>query len=233
MATLTRIQKPQTLSTTHDPVVQTLRDDPAFKRLSGFVDGESNAVRSVGTPDARLECFKLYAPRLHALYEQVLDALCDRDENLCRPFGNSAFAATTFNLGPRVETYVHTDHLNFAAGWCGVVALGNFDAATGGHMVLWDLGLLIEFPPGSLIFLPSAILRHANAAIAPHETRYSFTQYSAGGLFRWVECGFQSQKTLEAQGGRLDGSGWSRWVEGIRRLPNIAEWGVAGRNYDH
>lgn len=132
--------------------------------------------------------FKLYAPRLHAYYEHILTTLERNDEKVERVFDNNAFAGTTFNLGPKVTTYVHTDHLNFAPGWCAVVALGKFDPEKGGHLVLPDLGLAIEFPPSSLIFLPSAILRHCNAAIGEHETRYSFTQYTAGGLMRWVEC---------------------------------------------
>jgi len=58
-------------------------------------------------------------------------------------------------------------------------------------MILWDLGLVIEFPPGSTIFLPSASLVHSNASIQKDERRYSFTQYTSGGIFRWVDYGFQ------------------------------------------
>ena len=58
-------------------------------------------------------------------------------------------------------------------------------------MILWDLGLVIEFPPGSTIFIPSAALEHSNASIQEHERRYSFTQFTSGGIFRWVDYGFQ------------------------------------------
>jgi hypothetical protein len=75
-----------------------------------------------------------------------------------------------------------------------VTALGAFDPKRGGHLILWDCHLVIEFPPGSTILLPSAILAHSNVAVSSHETRYSFTQYTAGGLFRWVEQGFQKTK---------------------------------------
>ena len=73
-----------------------------------------------------------------------------------------------------------------------ITALGNFNPKLGGHLILWDLHLVIEFPPGSTILIPSASLRHGNTAIQPGEKQYSFTQYTAGGLFRWVEQGFQS-----------------------------------------
>lgn len=57
--------------------------------------------------------------------------------------------------------------------------------------MLWDLKVVIEFPPGSTILIPSATLRHSNVGIRKGERRYSVTQYAAGGLFRWVDQGFQ------------------------------------------
>ncbi|MDQ1532191.1 MAG: hypothetical protein QOE37_2344 [Microbacteriaceae bacterium] len=50
---------------------------------------------------------------------------------------------------------------------------------------------MIEFPPGSTVLIPSACLYHSNTAIQAGERRYSFTQYTSGGLFRWVDQGFQ------------------------------------------
>lgn len=69
--------------------------------------------------------------------------------------------------------------------------LGEFDYTKGGHLVLWEVQLVIEFPSGTTILLPSATISHSNVAIANNERRYSFTQYSAGGLFRWVNNNFQ------------------------------------------
>lgn len=57
---------------------------------------------------------------------------------------------------------------------------------------------MIEFPPGSTILLPSAVISHSNVPIQPNETRYSWTQFSAGGLFRWVEHGFQVEEKFKA-----------------------------------
>ncbi len=108
--------------------------------------------------------------------------------------------------------------MNLATGWCGVIALGNYNPKTGGHLVLWDLRLVIEFPPGAVIFIPSSILRHSNVQVAPHETRMSFTQYTAGGLFRWEDCGFCSQKDFEAAGQGHDITGEERFHQGVRRF---------------
>lgn len=58
-------------------------------------------------------------------------------------------------------------------------------------MILWDLKLVAEFPPGSTIMIPSSVIHHSNTRIQLNEVRYSFTQYSAGGLFRWVDLGFK------------------------------------------
>ena len=57
-------------------------------------------------------------------------------------------------------------------------------------MVLWDLKLVIMFPSGSTIIIPSAMVRHSNTSVGMNKTCYSVTQYSAGGLFHWVENGF-------------------------------------------
>ncbi|KAF9062410.1 hypothetical protein BDP27DRAFT_1368872 [Rhodocollybia butyracea] len=68
----------------------------------------------------------------------------------------------------------------------------------GGHMILWDLGLVIRFPPGSTILIPSALLTHSNVPIQPGEEHYSIIQYSSSGLFCWVYNGFQSDKDFMA-----------------------------------
>lgn len=94
--------------------------------------------------------------------------------------------------------------------------------------MLWDLKLIIEFPPGSTILIPSAAIRHSNIGIQQGETRYSFTQYASGGLFRWVEQGFQPEG--------LHKEGWSReqkeeeliegarrWEEGIKLFSTLDE----------
>lgn len=42
-------------------------------------------------------------------------------------------------------------------------------------------------------------MRHSNVAIQKGEERYSFTQYTAGGLFRWVDHGFQKEDEYYAK----------------------------------
>ena len=48
---------------------------------------------------------------------------------------------------------------------------------------------MIEFPPYSTIFLPSAIIMHSNTKIGEEETRLTITQYMSGGLLSWLAHG--------------------------------------------
>jgi hypothetical protein len=119
-----------------------------------------------------------------------LGSLHHNDPRLTWNFKNSVFPTITVNFGPQTVCYDHLDVMNKAAGWCHITAMGQYDHTKGGHLVLFDIGRIIEFPPGSHILIPSAVMRHANTALQPGETRVGLTQYAAGALFRWVDSGF-------------------------------------------
>jgi hypothetical protein len=93
--------------------------------------------------------------------------------------------------------FLHRDVQNIPYGFCAITTAGSYDHQVGGHLVLWELGLVVEFPSGSTILIPSATISHCNTSIQLNESRYSMTQYCAGGLFRWVEFGFRTKKSLE------------------------------------
>ncbi|KAF8177123.1 hypothetical protein K438DRAFT_2022378 [Mycena galopus ATCC 62051] len=170
--------------------------------------------------------FRAWNPAVHTLYETTLDALHLNNSGLHRNFdrSRSTFAAATINFGPKTVTKHHIDSLNLAWGWCTITALGDFNPDRGGHLVLWDLKLVIRFPPGSTILIPSAILHHSNVNIAKGEKHYSFTQFTAAGLFRWVDNGFKSDVTinqeLAAQNNTATAAACldarhTRWVNGV------------------
>lgn len=98
---------------------------------------------------------------------------------------------------------MHRDILNCAFGWCAIQALGHFDPKKGGHIVLWEARLIVEFPPGSLILIPSATITHSNIRVASGDVRSSFTQYAPGGLFRYVDYGFQLEEELKKRDPKL------------------------------
>ncbi|KAJ3712060.1 hypothetical protein C8R42DRAFT_545618, partial [Lentinula raphanica] len=158
--------------------MQELLQNKALRRISGFHNN----------------LFNLFSHKNYMQYILMKDELLQKQPELRTPFPNSSFAAVTFNLGPRSYSPPHMDADNSASGWCSDTPLGNFDPDKGGHLVLWDLGLIIRFPPGSTILFPSALITHSTIPIQEHETRFAMIQYSSGGLFRWRENGFKSDK---------------------------------------
>ncbi|KAI0055072.1 hypothetical protein BV25DRAFT_1816152, partial [Artomyces pyxidatus] len=183
----------------HRAAISRLTSNAAFNRLSGFASS----------------AFNLAAPRLFNHYNEVVTAVSDDMPHLTKAFHNSVFPAATFNLGPQAVTRRHRDEANVPYGWCAVTALGDYDPKTGGHLYLWDLRIVIEFPPGSTILLPSSIILHGHQR--PGETRQSFTQYCAGSLVRWYMYGFRTEEAVKAEDPQLFASvkakAASRWQE--------------------
>ncbi|KAJ7705212.1 hypothetical protein B0H16DRAFT_1403943 [Mycena metata] len=168
--------------------------------------------------------FQAYAPDLHGYYHSTLDRLHRWDKTLKRNFlpTISVFAAATFNFGPATVTLPHLDFANLAWGWCAITAFGNFDPDKGGHLILWDLMLIIRFPPGSTLFIPSALLRHSNVSIQQGEKRFSFTQFTSAGIFRFVDNNFQTEQEVNetpmstAEREARAETRKARWAEGLK-----------------
>ncbi|KAJ7245963.1 hypothetical protein C8J57DRAFT_1523833 [Mycena rebaudengoi] len=183
---------------------------PFFKRL----DGWANCL------------FRIFASVLYMFYQEQMGLITRWNPNLVWNFVGSIFAACTFNFGPHAITVPHLDFGNLAWGWCSITALGNFDPDLGGHLILWDLKLVIRFPPGSTILIPSAIIRHLNVPVQAHERRFSFTQYSAGGLFRWIRNGFQTEEAFQQKASASEKASRNaesevRWAEGMGRFGHL------------
>ena len=115
--------------------------------------------------------------------------------------------------------------MNKANGICPVFCGGKFDPTKSGHMVLPQLGVLIEFLPGTLILLPPATLVHGNATVQPGETWDSLTFFTAGGLFRWIAYDFQKEKDFQTN----NPAGWAnelqeqktRWRRAVNQFSMI------------
>ncbi|KAJ3933653.1 MAG: hypothetical protein NXY57DRAFT_891658 [Lentinula lateritia] len=179
------------------------REHPGNFRINGKAN-QAAMGELLGHPDMKrlvgwTNClFNAYGHQTYVEYRETLQEHLARYPNLQPTSSNTAFAATTINHGPQTCTGRHRDAGNTAHGWCSDTALGNFDADKGGHLVLWDLKLIIRFPAGATILFPSALITHSNLPIQTHETRYSIIQYSSGGLFRWRYNGWCSDKTFLA-----------------------------------
>lgn len=139
--------------------------------------------------------------------------------------------AAAFNLGLVTVCRPHRDSANLSFGICAVTALGAYDPSKGGHMVFKELRLVVTFPPGSTVLLPSALLTHSNTAVGEGETRYSFTQYAAGSLFSYVQNGMKSNKDVDKKS-TLDPEGHlqrlqadrNRWKDSVEMFPSISDY---------
>jgi hypothetical protein len=142
--------------------------------------------------------YAFWHPKAYLYYKTNLDKLWLEQPHLGGPlFPRSIMPTAAFNLGNRVATTKHVDSQNCPFGWCTITALGNFDATKGGHLILWELGLILEFPAGACICIPSAIITHSNIPVQGGDRRMSFTQYCSGELFRYIENGFRTDTNLQ------------------------------------
>ncbi|KAI0039169.1 hypothetical protein FA95DRAFT_1504537 [Auriscalpium vulgare] len=182
---------------------QRLLRHPGLKRFAGF---QSSAL-------------SLHRPQLFLHIDDVVMGVQKHDPSLNKAFKRSVFPTATFNFGPQALTRPHRDFRNIPYGWCAITALGNFDHTKGGHLILWELKLVIEFPAGSTILIPSSLITHSNTPIQEGETRQSFTQYCAGDLVRWKAYGYRTDKRLRREDPalkrRLDKELPGRWRQAV------------------
>ncbi|KAG6825172.1 hypothetical protein H0H92_004467 [Tricholoma furcatifolium] len=164
----------------HTAMVSRLLNNPDIVRIANFVDAT----------------FNLWAPNLYQHYSDHVNPLFEKLPYLWRIFERCVFPTAAFNFGGNVVTKAHRDCMNSAIGWCAIIALGTFNPMKSGHAVFPDIKLIVEFPPGSVIFIPSATLTHGNLPVIDGE-RMSFTLYCSGGLFRYVDNGFRTESQLK------------------------------------
>lgn len=215
--------------------VEELRENRAMSRLAGFQD-RAWLTSPLDDPCLRPDegatgTFGTYFPKIRAYYQDSLSKLHAERPELRRPYESSIMPAAAFNLGPATVCRPHRDSANLLFGICIITALGFFDPVHGGHLVLHELRLVIQFPPGSTVLIPSAFVTHSNTRIRGGETRYSFTQYAAGSLFSYVENGMRSQQAV-MKGPELcaedllkrSEADAQRWRNGLSLFPHISDY---------
>ncbi|KAF9060902.1 hypothetical protein BDP27DRAFT_1236045 [Rhodocollybia butyracea] len=157
--------EPMRLCGKRQPMLEELMGRESFRRVAGF----QRAALAAWFP-ANYEALQI---QNNDLYSQ-LPALQPN-------FDNSVYSCMTVNFGPAMWSYIHTDSKNDPTIPCTVTAGGEYDHTKGGHIVLWDFNLVLEFPPGATIILPLALI------LQKGEKRVSVTQYTAGGIWHWLE----------------------------------------------
>jgi hypothetical protein len=171
--------------------------------------------------------FQLWQPRVYKYYSERLEKLYKHMPHLCPIFPRSIYPCATFNFGENVWCYPHRDIMNCPFGFCAITALGRFNPTKGGHIVLWEPKLILEFPDGATILIPSATITHSNIPVQDGDVRVSFTQYCAGGIFRFVDNGFRTQDQLKEDDPEefelLEGEKDRRWQEGLGLLATMED----------
>ncbi len=85
--------------------------------------------------------------------------------------------------------------------------------------------MVVEFPPGATALIPSSVILHSNTKVQDGEGRMSFTQYAAGGLFRWVDNSFRTAEQFKMDDPRgkqrADEAASERWQHGLGLFPTV------------
>ncbi|KAL1740800.1 hypothetical protein HDZ31DRAFT_46760, partial [Schizophyllum fasciatum] len=202
-----------------------LKHTKGMTKVLLYLIGLSSMIRIAHFASA---VFFNWAPALWTFYADHMRILFENDPTLRRNFARSIWACITINFGLRTVTFKHRDFGNLPFGWCAITALGRFDPDRGGHLVLWECELVIRFPPGSTIIIPSAIINHSNTVIGGRETRYSVTQYTAGAIFRWVQHGCKLDEAYydslsESEALEAKRANARRWREGVKLWSKIED----------
>ncbi|KAJ6607423.1 hypothetical protein B0H10DRAFT_1680675, partial [Mycena sp. CBHHK59/15] len=112
------------------------------------------------------------------------------DPSALYPTSSSVFSAATFEFGgPHLQ---QTNSSHVPGQWSILTALGQYAWMHGGHLILWDLGLVVSFPPGSTILLSSGLLRYSFVKVRPNEHRYAILQWAGAGITRWFLNGLRT-----------------------------------------
>jgi hypothetical protein len=84
-----------------------------------------------------------YFPKAYAYLHDLIEALEDDLPHLKRNFPKNLYPTFTANFGPRTVALDHTDCSNAPELPCLITALGDYDPDAGGHLVLFNLGLVV------------------------------------------------------------------------------------------
>jgi len=93
-----------------------------------------------------LEAFKIYGKRNYEYVEATMKKILERQPGLRRPYDEQVgvYPCCSINVGKHTASYPHTDTVNLAQSWCSITPVGDFDPKLGGHLVLKELGLVVE-----------------------------------------------------------------------------------------
>ncbi|RXW14744.1 hypothetical protein EST38_g11112 [Candolleomyces aberdarensis] len=147
-----------------------------------------------------------FADDVYEELEAKLDRLYENDPSLRPPFDCCVLPCAAFNFGPQVCCKGHRDHSNLPHSWCAITALGDFDSEKGGHLVVEELGIFIQFPAGATVLIPSALLTHGNTPVGSGETQDNLRK-------KVGKKEFQERMKLKE----------TRWQEGLAKICTLTQ----------
>ncbi|KAJ7186911.1 hypothetical protein C8R46DRAFT_879457 [Mycena filopes] len=176
-----------------------------MRRLVGF------GTRKRGDESCCLVLTSTFAGVLESYCFAAFAALQSQKESFLQEFpdalypsASSVFSAATVEFsGPHLRA---TNSRHEPTTWSILIALGHYSATHGGHIILWDLGLIVGFPSGCCILLPTGLIRYSFVKVRANETRHSIVQWAGPGITRWLQNGKCSDIEFAARASREEHS---------------------------
>ncbi|KAF9063512.1 hypothetical protein BDP27DRAFT_1232061 [Rhodocollybia butyracea] len=187
-------------------ILQIVLDSPVIQCIAQYVD------------QGLLALF----PKLHALYTNLGEKIVNADGRIKPSFERCCYPACHFNLH-EAGALTHSNYWNWLFSMCSIFSGGPFDHRRGAHLIAWSLGLAVEFPSGSAVFLPSAAVPHANTSAAPLEHRHSLAFFLPAGLVCYYHNGYRSDKDFRELASPQQLKAWldyrkDMWKQGLELL---------------
>ncbi|KAK7023735.1 hypothetical protein R3P38DRAFT_2531780, partial [Favolaschia claudopus] len=147
-----------------------------------------------------------YCPTAFAALEEQKTKMLQYDPDAVYPCETSVFSAITLELGGphRILSPFGPQGRFDPFTWCIITSLGVYDFRLGGHIILWDIGWILTFPPGASILLPPGLVRYSFIKVQAHEWRYLLIQYAGSGIRRFFENGERTDGEFAADASRAE-----------------------------
>ncbi|KAK7019005.1 hypothetical protein R3P38DRAFT_3200302 [Favolaschia claudopus] len=104
------------------------------------------------------------------------------------PCPASIFSAVTVELGgPHCRTDWRGEVPPYQPdSWAVLTAIGDYRYTQGGHVIFWEFGIVVQFPPGACILLPPGLVRYSFVEVPDHQSRHSILQWAGSGIERYL-----------------------------------------------
>ncbi|KIK66717.1 hypothetical protein GYMLUDRAFT_238953 [Collybiopsis luxurians FD-317 M1] len=159
-----------------------------------------------------------YFSQIHTLLTNLNHQLANvHNPHLKQNFPDVCFAACHLNLDFAVSE-LHNDLLNVFFTMCVVWCCGPFNHKMGGHLILWELGIVIKFPSGCGFIFPSAAISHTNIPIGSDECRHSIAFFTAAGNLHFYHNGFMTDKEFKARASEKQRQAWDMYHKDLWRI---------------